>query len=511
MAYKGKDGKEYEYQPVDYHDGTDVGADGLFLSPESQTIVQAFKNTWAEGDKKYKAAQAAGDQAGMDQAQKIMDNAHAGAEAERAKAGYQGGANGGAYNPLAGASAAGSAKSFSYEEPPSYENGYQQQQIEDMYQQILGRKDFQYDPESDPLYAQYKEQYTRNGERAMEDTLGQVSARTGGLASTYAGSAAQGSYNQYMAGLNDVIPQLEQLAWERYRAEGQDQRADLELLMALEQRDYGRYLDQLGQYNADRSFAYGVDRDQREFDYRLSRDQVADQQYKDEVAYRAAQDQYNQDLLVGQQMANVGDYGKLGELWKLSDEDIQRLTEKYLEDQRRLNDEEARGTADWYAGYGDPSKLEEMGVDTTALKRQWGIGEEPWSYGGGGEPTPPTPKSGYDNGGLDSEQVKELQSFLNKRDGLDLSVDGFWGPESQKAANGMSADDAWGQYAHVQRVEDGTNSAYESIMREISDIEDRDLGEGEKVGLIIQTLQNAQGKLNDTDVKMILAQYGITV
>lgn len=54
-----------------------------------------------------------------------------------------------------------------------------------------------------------------------------------------------------------------------------------------------------------------------------------------------------------------------------------------------------------------------------------------------------TPKVGYNNGGLTSEQVKQLQGFLG------VSQDGYWGPETQAAANAMwgttDADKAFGR------------------------------------------------------------------
>ena len=79
---------------------------------------------------------------------------------------------------------------FSYQNAPSYTSKYQDQ-IDDLMSSILNREQFSYDPESDPTYQQYKESYTRNGQRAMQDTIGQVSARTGGLASSYASAAGQ--------------------------------------------------------------------------------------------------------------------------------------------------------------------------------------------------------------------------------------------------------------------------------------------------------------------------------
>lgn len=144
---------------------------------------------------------------------------------------------------------------FSYANAPSYTSKYQDQ-INSMIDSILNREAFSYDAESDPLYQQYRDQYTRNGGRAMVDTLGQVSARTGGLASSYAGQAAQQTYNGYMDELNNKVPELYQLAYSMYQDRDQTDRQNLSLLQALEDQDYNRYLDQLAQYNKNRNFAY---------------------------------------------------------------------------------------------------------------------------------------------------------------------------------------------------------------------------------------------------------------
>lgn len=94
---------------------------------------------------------------------------------------------------------------FSYEAAPTYTSRYQNQ-IDDLTRQILNREAFSYDPEKDPTYQQYKESYTRSGERAMQDTLGQVSARTGGLASSYAAAQRSRPMTTTWGQLADKIP-----------------------------------------------------------------------------------------------------------------------------------------------------------------------------------------------------------------------------------------------------------------------------------------------------------------
>ena len=238
----------------------------------------------------------------------------------RSNYGYSGDSDGSRYIPLemGGGGRGNGGGGFSYEAAPTYTSRYQNQ-IDDLTRQILNREAFSYDPEKDPTYQQYKESYTRSGERAMQDTLGQVSARTGGLASSYAGSAAQQTYDNYMGALADKIPELKQLAYSMYQDEGNTQRANLEMLVALEQGDYAKYADLLAQYNTDRSFDYGVHRDNisderynNEWNYSVGRDQIADKRYEDETAYNREtykdETEYNRALAKAKTLAAGGDF-----------------------------------------------------------------------------------------------------------------------------------------------------------------------------------------------------------
>lgn len=247
-------------------------------------------------------------------------DAHDYVERIRSNYGYSGDSDGSRYIPLemGGGGRGNGGGGFSYEAAPTYTSRYQTQ-IDDLTRQILNREAFSYDPEKDPTYQQYKESYTRSGERAMQDTLGQVSARTGGLASSYAGSAAQQTYDNYMGALADKIPELKQLAYSMYQDEGNTQRANLEMLVALEQGDYAKYADLLAQYNTDRSFDYGVHRDNisderynNEWNYSVGRDQIADKRYEDETAYNREtykdETEYNRALAKAQTLAAGGDF-----------------------------------------------------------------------------------------------------------------------------------------------------------------------------------------------------------
>ena len=153
--------------------------------------------------------------------------------------------------------------SFSYENAPEYVSRYQGL-IDEYLGRVLNPQAFSYNYETDPLYQQYAKSYGDAGRRAMQDTLAQISARTGGIASSYAGSASQQAYNTYMARLADKVPELQQLAYSMYNDELDRDAQRLSALRGLEGDDYGRYADRLGQYNTDRSFAYGVYGDERD-------------------------------------------------------------------------------------------------------------------------------------------------------------------------------------------------------------------------------------------------------
>ena len=283
-------------------------------------------------------------------------DAHDYVERIRSNYGYSGDSDGSRYIPLemGGGGRGNGGGGFSYEAAPTYTSRYQSQ-IDDLTRQILNREAFSYDPEKDPTYQQYKESYTRSGERAMQDTLGQVSARTGGLASTYAGSAAQQTYDNYMGALADKIPELKQLAYSMYQDEGNTQRANLEMLVALEQGDYAKYADLLAQYNTDRSFDYGVHRDNisderynNEWNYSVGRDQIADKRYEDETAYNREtykdETEYNRALAKAQTLAAGGDFSGYKALG-YTDQEIAGLKSAYNKAQASARSGKSGGTS----------------------------------------------------------------------------------------------------------------------------------------------------------------------
>lgn len=83
---------------------------------------------------------------------------------------------------------------------------------------------FSYDVENDPVFQAYRKAYLREGDRATANALAQTSAASGGVPSSYAVTASQQAGNYYAGQLADIIPTLEQNAYQRYLNElDQDQ------------------------------------------------------------------------------------------------------------------------------------------------------------------------------------------------------------------------------------------------------------------------------------------------
>ena len=194
----------------------------------------------------------------------------------------------------------GSFGSFSYDEAPTYENAFAQQQ-KDLLDRILNREDFAWSKETDPQWSSYKKSYLREGDRATANALAQASAASGGRPSSYAVNAATQAGDYYATKLNDMIPTLYQQAYERYLDEYNMKLKDLNAVNQQEQLDYAKHLDRLGQFNTDRGFAYQNYAD----DYDRLRSQLADVQGQDQIDYaryldEVSRQQTAQDSIRGQ-------------------------------------------------------------------------------------------------------------------------------------------------------------------------------------------------------------------
>ena len=224
---------------------------------------------------------------------------------------YSGGTYGGGYLP-------DYTGQFQYSSFPDYESLYGDQ-IQSLLSQIQNSSFESWANGSD--YQYLKDKYTAAGQNAMQDVLGQVAARTGGYASSYATSAAGQAYNDYMTTLEDAARAM-------YTDEYNKQVQNLGLLSDQEAQNYNQYLNELSQWNTDRNFAYGAYRDQvadqqwnQQWQYGISRDQVEDQRYSDETAYSKA-------LQQAETLAAFGDFSGYKNLG-YTDEQVQLMQAAY--------------------------------------------------------------------------------------------------------------------------------------------------------------------------------------
>ena len=126
-------------------------------------------------------------------------------------------------------------------------------QLSDKHKQELldiveGRDTFSYDAQSDPMYQQYREQYTRNARGAAEDVYANATARSGGFGNSYANVAAQQTYNTQMEGVTDIIPELEALAYGRHQTQQEQKLTAYDQLQALYDADHEELLSRMYLY-----------------------------------------------------------------------------------------------------------------------------------------------------------------------------------------------------------------------------------------------------------------------
>ena len=204
---------------------------------------------------------------------------------------------------------------------PTYESKYNNL-IENTMNKILNKENFTYDFNADPLYQNYKDQYTKLGKEASMNAAASASALSGGYGNSYAGTAASQANQQYLTQLNDKIPELYDAAMKKYQMETENLYNKFGLLQSEENRLYGQHRDEVSDYYNDygnlqqgfataqaheewlesmelekEKFGYQKERDaisdsqwNKTFDYNAGRDSVSDSQWEKQFAYQQARD-----------------------------------------------------------------------------------------------------------------------------------------------------------------------------------------------------------------------------
>lgn len=201
--------------------------------------------------------------------------------------------------------------------PDEFESKYEGQ-ISDILDNILNRPKFSYTSEdmtNDDLYKMYRDQYMRQGNLAMRDTMGSAASLTGGYGNTYASAAGQQAYDNYVSMLNDKALDFYDRAYQRYNDEGQNLYNQMNVVTGLDNTDYQRHRDTVSDYYNDLNYYNGRYNQEYGYDYGQYQDQVAADQWAQEFAFQkqqAAQEQANWEAemaLARQKAASSGGSG----------------------------------------------------------------------------------------------------------------------------------------------------------------------------------------------------------
>ena len=116
-------------------------------------------------------------------------------------------------------------------------------------------------------YGNLKKSYEQQGQTAMKDTLGQVAARTGGMASSYATSAANQSYNNYMQTLEDAARSMFNDEYSKkmdaYNMAQQEYNNEWNRYQNEYSQAWDKYNAEYSAYVSDRAHNYQVGRDEK--------------------------------------------------------------------------------------------------------------------------------------------------------------------------------------------------------------------------------------------------------
>lgn len=211
---------------------------------------------------------------------------------------------------------------------------------------MVNRDPFSYDPEQDAAFQSYRDQYNREGDRAMRDAMGAMSGMTGGYTNSAAVTAGGQQRQYWQDKLMDRIPELQNNAYQRYLGEFDMNNTALGAVQGIDTQQFGR--------------EYGANSDLRNdildsIDRRIDRE---DKAYDRSITDR----DWNQYLReYGDSQGWKQKEFDSAEDWKQKYYDIDR--ENHETDQRRVMFEqavtEAKQTGVW------PAYAAELGIDTS--------------------------------------------------------------------------------------------------------------------------------------------------
>ncbi|MBQ4602047.1 MAG: hypothetical protein IJB24_04220 [Clostridia bacterium] len=138
---------------------------------------------------------------------------------------------------------------------------------DELLESYLDREPYDFNINTDKLYSQYADQYKKQGEAAMRDTIAQAASKTGGYTSSYGVTAGSQAYQGYLDKLNEIVPLLEERAYDRYTDEDNTIREKLGILDELDSKEYEKYRDDMEDYKDSRDYYRKVYEYENDYDY----------------------------------------------------------------------------------------------------------------------------------------------------------------------------------------------------------------------------------------------------
>lgn len=181
----------------------------------------------------------------------LRNSYHNAAEQIRAKYGFSGGSDGSQMISLSTGQPMNQPVNYgipgSPQIPTANPQNYQSQ-YQDMINQSLSAirnmPQFSYNPANDPSYQAYVQQQQALGQTAFNNQMGTLSTMTGGRPNSWGQSVASQAQNTYNQQAASAMPQFESLAYDRYKGDYNMKMDQLNMILNLDDREYGRYKDQ---------------------------------------------------------------------------------------------------------------------------------------------------------------------------------------------------------------------------------------------------------------------------
>lgn len=197
---------------------------------------------------------------------------------------------------------------------------------------LMNRPAFSYNVEEDPLFQQMLASQKTAGEKAMEDTVARSSALTGGYGNSWAQTAGQQAFDQYLQGAYDQLPQYYQLALNAYNMESDELARQYSMLSDLDQKEFDRLITEIGLAADDYDRLYAKDRtgyeDRVGMAQQLAAMMSSDYWNKQSADFQKEQFEYQKEQdRIANQLASARAYSSSSE--SSDDEDLDTLMNSY--------------------------------------------------------------------------------------------------------------------------------------------------------------------------------------